>query len=310
MAGFTSNPMQEPAASTIPEFTTAATPGTGRLRPGARCGVGRGHRRLRRPGRARAPGVRGQQPFHAADRRAAESPALAADIAAFWTAYHADQGPGISAALRAAAARLTAAWQQIASAPGRIERLIPHPEFTAEAGSWLAKFQAYGLAGQAAVRYLLAVKAGASTGGALAAADRYYAQASGLPEVVGEGVFENFLLAAVPALFTYDVRLYAADPADDQAALAAARAAGLPADQVTQSFSTAWDQTSSGEYLVIAVGGPADDALYYNVCGWTAPDGLGAGFDAVRLRGRAGDALPPMNIYENGADQTAATRPR
>ena len=135
----------------------------------------------------------------------------------------------------------------------------------------------------------------------MAALDRYYAQASGIPEVVGEGVFENFLLTAVPALLRYDVRLYAADPADYQAALAAASAAGLPADQVTQSFSTAWDQTSSGEYLVIAVGGPADDALYYNVCGWTAPDGLGAGFDTVLLRGRAGRfAAADEHLRERG----------
>ena len=307
VAGFTSNPMQEPAASTIPEFTTAGytwNPAAYDRAPDAAWAAG-----IAAYGGPAGPALQVFADNNQSTPRIGarpESPALAADIAAFWTAYHADQGPGISAALRAAAARLTAAWQQIASAPGRIERLIPHPEFTAEAGSWLAKFQAYGLAGQAAVRYLLAVKAGASTGGALAAADRYYAQASGLPEVVGEGVFENFLLAAVPALFTYDVRLYAADPADDQAALAAARAAGLPADQVTQSFSTAWDQTSSGEYLVIAVGGPADDALYYNVCGWTAPDGLGAGSTPFAYAAGPGDALPPMNIYENGAGQTAA----
>ena len=43
----------------------------GRLRPGAGRGVGRGHRRLWRPGRGRAAGVRGQQPVHATDRHAA-----------------------------------------------------------------------------------------------------------------------------------------------------------------------------------------------------------------------------------------------
>ena len=164
----------------------------------------------------------------------------------------------------------------------------------------------YVLAAGQAGRGNAVVLAGAPTDAAAAALGRYYAQASAIPVVVGEGTFENFLLTAVPALLRYDVRLYAADPADYQAALAAARAAGLPAGQVTQSFSTAWDQTSSGEYLVIAVGGPADDALYYNVCGWTAPDGLGAGSTPFSYASGPGDSLPPLNIYENGAGQTAA----
>jgi hyaluronoglucosaminidase len=307
VAGFTSNPMQEPAPSTIPEFTTADytwNPAAYDQAPDAAWAAG-----IAAYG---GPGAAALQVF--ADNNQStprigtlpESPALAADITAFWTAYHTDQGPAISAALSTAAARLTAAWRQIASAPGRIERLIPHQAFTAETGPWLAKFHYYGLAGQAAVRYLLATKAGTATTSAALALGQYYAQASAIPEVVGEGVFENFLLTAEPALFKYDVRLYAADPADDQAALAAAAAAGLAPDQVTQSFTTAWDQTSSGEYLVIAVGGPADDALYYNVCGWTAPDGLGAGSTPFSYAAGPRAALPPVNIYENGAGQTAA----
>ncbi len=95
-------------------------------------------------------------------------------------------------------------------------------------------------------------------------------------------------------------------PAATARAADQANAAGLPADQVTQSFATAWDQASSGEYLVIAVGGPANDALYYNVCGWTAPDGLGAGSTPFSYAAGPGAALPPMNIYENGTGQTAA----
>jgi hypothetical protein len=307
VAGFTSNPMQEPAPSTIPEFSTADytwNPAAYDAAPDTAWAAGMA-------GYA-GPAAPALQVFAASNQSTPrigtrpESPGLAADITAFWTAYHADQGPGITAELRTAAARLTAAWRQIAAAPGSIGRLLPHPDFTAEARPWLAKFQAYGLAGAAAVRYLLAAKAGAPTGAATAALDRYYKPASAVPEVVGEGVFENFLLTAAPALFRYDVRLYAADAADYQAALAAASAAGLAADQVTQSFSTAWDETSSGEYLVIAVGGPADDALYYNVCGWTAPDGLGAGSTPFSYAAGPRTALPPMNIYENGAGQTAA----
>jgi hypothetical protein len=67
----------------------------------------------------------------------------------------------------------------------------------------------------------------------------------------------------------------------------------------------AWDETSAGEYLVIVVGGPADDALYYNVCGWTAPDGLGAGSTPFYYASAPLAALPPMDEYENAAGQTA-----
>ncbi|HLI42716.1 MAG TPA: hypothetical protein VKV35_13880, partial [Streptosporangiaceae bacterium] len=237
-----------------------------------------------------------------------ESPGLAKLIDAFWAADKADTGTRITPALRAAAAALTAAWLQIAAAPPVIDRRLPHRDFTGEAAPWLAKFRGDGLAGAAAVRLVLDTKSGDT--GAVAAdtrrLDRYYARASAVPDVVGEGVFEPFLLTADPALLSYDVRLYAADPADYQIALAAAKAAGLPADQVTTSYDTAWRQTSSGEYLVIAVGGPADDALYYNVCGWTAPDGLGAGSTPFYYAGSPLHALPPMNEYENGAGQTAA----
>jgi hyaluronoglucosaminidase len=310
VAGFTSNPMQEPAASSIPEFTTADytwNPGVYDSAPDAAWTAG-----ITAYG---GPAAHALQLF-ADDNQSTpqigtlpEAPDLASLITAFWTAYKADAGPAITPALTAAAARLTAAWLQVAAAPGLIDRLLPHQDFVSETASWLAKFQAYGLAGAAAVRFLLDTKDGASTASTAAdttALDRFYGQASAIPEVVGEGVFENFLLTADPALFSYDVRLYAADPADYQAALAAASAAGLPADQVTQSFATAWNETSSGEYLVIAVGGPADDALYYNVCGWTAPDGLGAGSTPFYYATAAANSLPPMDEYLNGAGQTAA----
>jgi hypothetical protein len=187
-----------------------------------------------------------------------------------------------------------------------IERSLPHPDFIAEARPWLSKTRDYGLAGAAAVRYLLDAKAGAPVAAPAAALRKSYSAASAIPVVTGEGVFESFLLTADPSLLRYDVRLYAADSADYQAAVAAASSAGLPAGQVTQSFATAWDETSAGEYLVIAVGGPADDALYYNVCGWTAPDGLGAGSTPFSYASAPLAALPPMDEYENGAGQTAA----
>ena len=307
VAGFTSNPMQEPAASSIPEFTTADytwNPAAYDNAPDAAWTAG-----ISSYGGPAALALRVFADDNQSTPRIGtlpESPELASLIAAFWAAYKADPGPGITPALGVAADRLTAAWLQIAAAPAAIERLLPHQDFVSETGPWLAKFGSYGQAGAAAVRFLLDSKAGASTAAAESALDQFYARASAIPEVVGEGVFEKFLLTADPALLRYDVRLYAADQADYQAALAAASAAGLPADQVTQSFTTAWNETSSGEYLVIAAGGPADDALYYNVCGWTAPDGLGAGSTPFYYTTAALTSLPAMNEYENAAGQTAA----
>jgi hypothetical protein len=114
-------------------------------------------------------------------------------------------------------------------------------------------------------------------------------------------------LPDTPATFAGRIELYAADATDDQSALSAAQAAGLPASQVTESFATAWADTLSGAYLVIAVGGPADNALYYNDCGWANPSGEDPGttpfYDVI---GPA-DALPGTGGYEDGAGQTAAS---
>lgn len=305
VAGFTSNPMQEPAASTIPEFTTADytwNPAAYDNAPNTAWAAG-----IDAYG---GPAAAALQVF--ADNNQStprigtlpESPELASDITSFWNAYNA--ASGVTPDVQSAADKLTADWAQIAAAPETVEKLLPHQDFVSEAGQWLDKTHDYGLAGAAAVRYLLDSKAGASTAADQSSLDAAYGAASAIPQVVGEGVFENFFLTADPTLFRYDVRLYAADSADYQAALAAASAAGLPADQVTQSFTTAWNETSSGEYLVIAAGGPANDALYYNVCGWTAPDGIGAGSTPFYYTTAARKVLLPMNEYENGAGQTAA----
>jgi hyaluronoglucosaminidase len=305
VAGFTSNPMQEPAASTIPEFTTADytwNPAAYDNAPGTAWSAG-----IDAYG---GPAAAALQVF--ADNNQStprigtlpESPGLASDITSFWNAYNA--ASDLTPDVQAAAAKLIADWARIAAAPETVEKLLPHQDFVSEAGQWLDKTRDYGLAGVAAVKFLLDAKAGAPTTADEPALDAAYGAASAIPQVVGEGVFENFFLTADPALFRYDVRLYANDPADYQAALAAASAAGLPADQVTQSFTTAWDETSAGEYLVIAVGGPANDALYYNVCGWTAPNGIGAGSTPFYYTTAARKSLLPMNEYENGAGQTAA----
>jgi hypothetical protein len=78
-------------------------------------------------------------------------------------------------------------------------------------------------------------------------------------------------LPNTPTTYPGTVLLYAATPADDATALAAAAYAGLPASQVTTDFNTAWGAALSGDYLVIAVGSAAANALYDNPCGWTNP---------------------------------------
>jgi hyaluronoglucosaminidase len=309
VAGFTSNPMQEAAPSTIPEFTTADytwNPAAYAADPDAAWNAG-----IDSYGGVAAGALAVFAANNQSTRRIGtlpESPELAGLISAFRAAYQADAGPGISPALRAAAAKLTAGWAGIADSAAAIDALLPHPDFVGQAGPWLDKFRAYGQAGVAAVQALLATKAGQTAAAAAATAvlKKFYAQASAVPEVVGEGVFESFFLTADPSLFPDNVSLYAADATDDQAALAAASAAGLPASQVTQSYDTAWKQASSGEYLVIAVGGPADTALYYNVCGWDNPSGLPGGSTPFYYGSTPRSAVPPMDLYENGAGQTAA----
>jgi hyaluronoglucosaminidase len=308
VAGLTSNPMQEAAPSTVPLFTTADytwNPAAYDNDQQAAWNAG-----IDSYGGPAAAALRVLADSNQSTPRigTAESPALTPLISAFWTAYAADQGPAISPQLRTAARALITAWQQIAAAPPVIDRLLPHADFTTEAGPWLAKFRAWGLAGAAAVRYLLDTTAGAAGPAAAqqAALEAAYRQAAAIPDVVGEGVFQAFALKADPALVSDSVLLYAADAADDSAALAAASGAGLSPDQVTQSFATAWSAASSGEYLVIAVGGPADNALYYNTCSWDNPSGLPGGSTPFYLAAPPLAAVPAMNAYENGAGQTAA----
>jgi hyaluronoglucosaminidase len=313
VAGFTSNPMQEPAPSEIPLFTTADytwNPAAYNGDPAAawQAGVGAAG------GRAAATAALS---VFAADNQSVprigtpEAPALTATIAAFWAAYGADPGPAISPALRAAAGRLLAAWQQIAAAPARIGARMPDAGFAQQAAPWLAKSGLDGLAGMAAVRLLLDQKAGDTRA---AAADRsaltgLYARAAGIPVLAGQGVFNAFMLRADPSLFTRAVRLYAATPADYASAVAAARSAGLAASQVTRSFPAAWDEISSGEYLVIAAGAAADDALYFNACGWTNPSGLPGGSTPFDIARPPLAQLPGANYYENGTAATAAQAP-
>ena len=116
----------------------------------------------------------------------------------------------------------------------------------------------------------------------------------------------SLTLPLVPATWADQVVLYAADSADATAAQAAAAAAGLPASQVVTSFATAWADTLSGEYLVIAVGGPAVGALYSNACGWANPSGLPAGSTPFFYYLGPLNTLPGADAYVNAAGATAA----
>jgi hyaluronoglucosaminidase len=332
VAGFTSNPMQEPAPSTIPLFTSADytwNPAAYNGNPAAAWQAGIGATSARSAGGGSASG--GSASARSASQTAAaalstfaagnqsvprigtpEAPALTPLIAAFWAAYGADQGPAISPGLRAAAGRLLAAWQQVAAAPPQIDAKLPDATFVKEAAPWLAKFRAEGLAGAAAVHLLLDQKAGdtRATASQHSTLTALYRQATAIPVVTGQGVFNAFLLRADPGLFAHAVRLYAATSADYSSALAAARAAGLPASQVVRSFPVAWDEASGGEYLVIAVGAAADNALYDNACGWTNPSGLGGGSTPFSLARAPLGSLPGQNYYENAAAATAAQTPQ
>jgi PKD repeat protein len=117
-------------------------------------------------------------------------------------------------------------------------------------------------------------------------------------------------LPTTPATFADRVVLYAATPADQASALSAAQAAGLPASQVTGSFAVAWDDTLSGNYLVIAVGLAATDALYFNVCGWANPSGDIPGSTPFYIVTGPRGTLPGAGGYEDAAARTTAQTPQ
>jgi hypothetical protein len=125
-------------------------------------------------------------------------------------------------------------------------------------------------------------------------------------EAGGTTTWTESALPATPTTFAGRVLLYAADGADYAAAQQAASSAGLPSSQVTGDFSTAWAAATSGDYLVIAVGGPAASGLYYNVCGWANPAEAFGGSTPFYLAGPPLDQLPGANAYENASGATAS----
>ncbi|HEY2519347.1 MAG TPA: PKD domain-containing protein [Streptosporangiaceae bacterium] len=113
-------------------------------------------------------------------------------------------------------------------------------------------------------------------------------------------------LPAAPATMADRVVLYAATADDAATAQAAASAAGLPAAQVTRSFATAWADTLSGNYLVIAVGQAATGALDYNQCGWANPSTAVGGSTPFYIVAGPLATLPGADAYESGTATAAA----
>lgn len=105
------------------------------------------------------------------------------------------------------------------------------------------------------------------------------------------------------SLSASQVFLYGADPTDYANAENIASNHQIPFGNVTGSFAAAWAAAASGKFLVIAVGGPANDALYYNPCGWAGLPSGSTPFHQVASPPIA--ALPGANYYENAAGNTA-----
>jgi hypothetical protein len=120
------------------------------------------------------------------------------------------------------------------------------------------------------------------------------------------GPWTSTTLPDGPATFADRVVLYAATAADAATADGAAAAAGLTAGQVITSFPAAWADALSGDYLVIAVGLPATDALYFNVCGWDNPSGDIPGSTPFSIAGGPLDSLPGAGSFEEAAGATGA----
>ena len=103
------------------------------------------------------------------------------------------------------------------------------------------------------------------------------------------------------ALSKDQIYLYGAVGLDYTNALTIAADFGLPAGHVLGSFANAWTAVASGQFLVIAIGTPANNALYYNPCGFS---GSTAGYTPFAYDTGVRDTLPAVNIYMNAAGST------
>lgn len=101
--------------------------------------------------------------------------------------------------------------------------------------------------------------------------------------------FGAYVMAAYFLLEEYDRRgeemtvsashvyLYAATENDFAKCIAAADVSGIPYANCLGSYTSAWEKVQAGGNLVIAVGGAALNALYYNPCDWSNPSAMTGG---------------------------------
>ena len=127
----------------------------------------------------------------------------------------------------------------------------------------------------------------------------------------GQSLAETFeLISVVPAGQTLPtakpVVLYAADQGSVTAATQIAASLALPAADVTGTFSTAWNDLTSGKDLLLAVGQAALNGLYYNPCGWSNPAGTGAGSTPFAYTGEPQQQPPGANYFENSSGSGTA----
>lgn len=104
----------------------------------------------------------------------------------------------------------------------------------------------------------------------------------------------------------HPVVLYAADRTDIAIATQISRGLALPPGDVTGGFVRAWNDASSGKYLVLAVGQAAANALYFNPCGWKDPAGWPAGSTPFYYPGYPLRQAPGRNYFELASTPTAA----
>lgn len=102
------------------------------------------------------------------------------------------------------------------------------------------------------------------------------------------------------------VYLYAAVEGDLVKAFAAADVAGIPQQNVLGNYSEAWRHVQNGDGFVVAVGGAALFALYYNPCNWSNPGNVPGGHTPfiVFPNGQGIDTLR-AGYFVNAAGYTA-----
>ncbi len=101
------------------------------------------------------------------------------------------------------------------------------------------------------------------------------------------------------ALTTNGIYFYGATPGDFKRGVTVAGDFGIPESHVLQSFTLAYALVKSGKAMVIAIGGPAANALKYNACGWAHYGD--PGFTASE---NYTNVLPPAGTFMNANGET------